>query len=86
MLYGTVLCNDFAFKWGLVWRENKTQEGAKHQKQNRHTRDVRESNTALCGNQGSPQPGAPRSHRASHAGINSHKSWVKHGTSNDTVT
>ena len=59
MLYGTVLCNDFAFKWGLVWRENKTQEGAKHQKQNRHTRDVRESNTALCGNPGSPPPGAP---------------------------
>jgi hypothetical protein len=29
----------------------KTQEGAKHYKQNRHTRVVRKSNTALCGNQ-----------------------------------
>ena len=48
--------------------------------------EMRESNTALCGNQGFPQLGTPRSHRASHAGINSHKSWVKHGTSNDTVT
>ena len=37
------------------------------------------SNTALCGNQGSPQPGAPRSHRASLTGINSHKSWVDLG-------
>ena len=31
------------------------------------------SNTALCGNQGSPQPGSPRSHRASHQGITTHK-------------
>ena len=30
------------------------------------------SNTALCGNQGSPQPGSPRSHRASHQGITTH--------------
>jgi hypothetical protein len=37
---------------GLVWRENKTQAGTKHHKQNRHTRDVRGSNTALRGNQG----------------------------------
>ena len=31
------------------------------------------SNTALCGNQGSPQPGAPRSHRASRSGIKTHR-------------
>ena len=30
------------------------------------------SNTAPCGNQGSPQPGSPRSHRASHQGITTH--------------
>ena len=39
-----------------------------------YERHVRKSNTALCGNQGSPQPGAPRSHRAGHTGINSHRS------------
>ena len=39
-----------------------------------YERHVRKSNTALCGNQGSPQPGAPRSHRAGHTGIIFHRS------------
>ena len=33
------------------------------------------SNTALCGNQGSLQPGSPRSHRASHSGIITHSDF-----------
>ena len=40
----------------------------------RHLRSTKccRSNTALCGNQGSPQPGSPRSHGASHQGITTH--------------
>ena len=58
---------------GLVWRETKATEQETRRK-SPYERHVRKSNTALCGNQGSPQPGAPRSHRAGHTGINSHRS------------
>ena len=55
----------------LDWYGEKTKDkaGAKHHKQNRHTRVVRESNTALFGNQRSPEPGSEISEQATRAQI-----------------
>ena len=52
--------------------ENKTKEKTENTKKHIAISPSEWSNTALCGNQGSPQPGSPRSHRASHQGITTH--------------
>ena len=51
------------------WYGEKRKQQNKKQHKSPYERHVRKSNTALCGNQGSPQPGAP-SHRAGHTGKN----------------
>ena len=55
---GTVEMMSYASSDGLVWRDKRKQ--AKQTKTNRHTKTCERSNTT-SGNQGSPQPGAPRS-------------------------
>ena len=53
--------------------EKQTEKGTQT-KTSPYSRSVsQKSNTALCGNQGSLQPGAPRSHRASRSGIKTHR-------------
>ena len=53
----------------MVWPQ--TQKREEHQQTQGHTRRW-ESNTAPCGNQGSPQPGSPRSQGACRKGITTH--------------
>ena len=62
------------------WRNQKTKEKTKTQK-SPYTRSVsKRSNTALCGNQGSSQPEAPRSHIVSRTGS---QNWGCLEASND---
>ena len=52
-----------------VWQQKQKRRETKSQG---HTQEVSEATKAPCGNQGSPQPGSPRSHGARPSGITAH--------------
>ena len=53
----------------LVWQKKQTEEQTKI---TRPYQKVSEATNVPCGNQGSPQPGSPRSHGTSRQGITNH--------------
>ena len=68
-----------------VWRE-KPNKTPKRAKTSPYIWTCDRSNKTLSGNQGSPQPGAPRSPRVSRTSIKDYMSETSLKTSSDTVT
>ena len=66
---GDSIVSSLVSSYGLEWRSNQKQQNRQQSQKQPNTNSVRKgTNTTLSGNQGSPQPGAPKSHSVSRTG------------------
>ena len=74
LMKGDSIVSSLVSSYGLEWRSNQKQQNRQQSQKQPNTNSVRKgTNTTLSGNQGSPQPGAPKSHSVSRTGNKTHR-------------